>query len=142
MRFLIVFTRMVESRASCLICGKPGIERRGETLPDKSILIKVVHDDGSACRFSEYPTFSTFLDSHEKKREPRLMKCPVCKNIGRIGYYRPNKEKEFHLWRYYIKHEPVGGYWGIKQKVKRYRRCYMKTENQKNVILKKLGYIS
>lgn len=133
---------MVETKISCLICGRPGIERRGETLPDKSILIRVMHDDGTSCGFSEYPTFSTFLGSHEKKREPRQMKCPVCNNIGRIGYYRPNKEKKFHLWRYYIKHEELGGYWGKKQKVKKYRRCYMNTEGQKSLVLKKLGFVS
>lgn len=132
---------MIEGKTSCLVCGKPGTERRGETLPDKSTLISVVHDDGTSCKFSEYPTLSTFLVRNMKKRDPHLMKCPICNTRGRIGYYRPNKAKEFHLWRYYIKHEEVGGYWGRKQKVKRYRRCYMKTENQKNLILKKLGYI-
>jgi hypothetical protein len=45
------------------------------------------------------------------------------------------------LWRYYIKHEELGGYWGKKQKVKKYRRCYMKTDDQKNLILRKLRYI-
>ena len=59
---------MVEGRTSCLVCGKPGIERRGETLPDKSILISVIHDDGTSCKFSVYPTLSTFLVRNVKER--------------------------------------------------------------------------
>ena len=57
--------------------------------------------------------------------------------IGRIGKYRPSKDKNFHVWRYYIEHEQIDGYWGKKNKVKKHRRCYL-TNEQKNQIVDKL----
>lgn len=40
---------------------------------------------------------------------------------------------------YLVVHEPIGGEWERKSKVKRVRRCYINNPNQRNVILKKLG---
>jgi predicted RNA-binding Zn-ribbon protein involved in translation (DUF1610 family) len=124
----------------CPKCGKPGIEKSDESLPDKGILIKVMHDDGSICDFVEYPSISSFfLDRTKRKRNPKNIVCPACGKEGRISNYRPNKAKQFHSWKYLVVHEPTGGYWGKDHKVRRYRRCYMKTENQRMEILKILG---
>jgi len=103
------------------------------------MLIQVVHDDGSKpCEFEEYASLSTFLTSRTKTKDPKLMNCPVCGEEGRITSYRPNKNKKFHRWKYYMVHEQIPGYWG-KTKIKRHRRCYVKTETQRSEILKRLG---
>jgi len=67
------------------------------------------------------------------------MNCPVCGQEGRIGNYRPSKDKQFSKWTYFIVHEPIEGYWGKNHKIKKRRRCYMKTQDQRNQILKRLG---
>jgi hypothetical protein len=121
----------------CLICGKQGIEQAGDILPDKGILIQVIHEDGNICKFVEYSSISTFLD-RSKKQNPRIVSCPICGQNGRIGNFRPSKDKNFHAWRYYIEHEQIDGYWGKKNKNRKHRRCYL-TNDQKNALIKKLG---
>jgi hypothetical protein len=124
----------------CLKCGKEGIEQPSEILPDKGTLIKVIHRDGNICEFAEYSSISSFLDRAKKdQKSPTNMKCPACGEMGRIGNYRPEKDKKFHRWRYYLEHEELFGYWGKKNKARRHRRCYMKTQEQKNKVLEKLG---
>jgi hypothetical protein len=123
----------MEDYKPCLKCDRPGIERCVQTLRDKGTLIKVIHDDGSICEFVEYPSVSTFLVRGSK--DPKIMDCPACREKGRIGNYRPDKNKESHIWKYFIVHEQLEGYWGRNHKIKRYRRCYMKTEEQRNEIL-------
>ena len=39
----------IKRYTECLICDKQGIEQAGDILPDKGILIQVIHDDGSIC---------------------------------------------------------------------------------------------
>jgi hypothetical protein len=125
---------------SCLKCGRPGIEKYGETLPDKGTLIKVMHDDGAICEFEEYSSVTTFLNRNERiERDPKLMNCPLCGQKGLIENYRPKKDKQFHKWKYFIVHEQIEGYWGKDHKIKKRRRCYMKTQDQTNQILKILG---
>jgi hypothetical protein len=126
----------IKKYTECLKCGKQGIEQAGDILPDKGILIQVIHDDESICKFVEYSSISTFLD-RSKKQTPRIVSCPVCRQNGRIGNYRPSKEKNFHAWRYYIVHEQIEGYWGKKNKVRKHRRCYLNNEH-KNEFIKKL----
>ena len=121
----------------CLICDKQGIEQAGDILPDKGILIQVIHEDGNICKFVEYSSISTFLD-RSKKQNPRMVSCPICRQIGRIGNFRPSKDKNFHAWRSYIEHEQIDGYWGKKNKVRKHRRCYL-TNDQKNDLIKELG---
>jgi len=129
---------------SCLKCGKPGTESSGELTPDKGRVIKVNHSDGTICEFVEYDSISTFLDRGKRTpdlelKKKKIMKCPVCGEKGRVGNYRRNKNKKFYKWSYLIVHEEIGGFWGKNKKVKRVRRCYMKTEDQTNQILKRLG---
>jgi hypothetical protein len=124
----------------CLKCGKPGIEKCSETLPDKGTLIKVIHDDGSVCEFEEYSSVTTFFNRNKRReRDPKIMDCPLCGEKGLIGNYRPKKAKQFHKWKYYIVHEQIEGYWGKNHKIKKRRRCYMKTQDHTNKILKILG---
>ena len=130
---------MNEVSKPCLKCGKLGIEKSAEILPDQGMLIQVIHDDGSKpCEFEEYASLSTFLTGRTKTKDPKIMECPVCGEDGRINPYRPNKNKEFHKWNYQIVHEPISGYWG-KTKLKRRRRCNVKTEAHRRQILKSLG---
>jgi hypothetical protein len=124
---------------TCPICDKPGIEKATEILPDKGVLIKVIHDDGSVCDFEEYPSIDSFLSRQKKKREPKITDCPVCGEKGRIASYRPKKDKQFHTWKYFVVHEQIGGYWGKSHKIKKQRRCYLTTQSQRNEILKSLG---
>ena len=114
-------------------------------MPDGGVLIKVIHGDGKLCEFVEYvsswnmPSVSSFLmERGRKKKDPKMMDCPVCGEEGRITPYRPNKDKKFYTWKYYVVHEEIPGYWG-KTKINRRRRCYVKTEAQRSQILKKLG---
>jgi hypothetical protein len=62
-----------------------------------------------------------------------------CGDEGRIGNYRPKKAKQSHKWDYFIVHEQIEGFWGKNSKVKKRRRCYMKTEQQRSQILERLG---
>lgn len=141
MRYLTACGRnkQIEENNLCIKCGKPGIEKPGEALPDKGTLIKVIHPNGTTCEFVEYQSISTFLVRSKRKRDPKVVDCPVCQQKGIIHGYRPHKDKQFHKWEYYITHEAIGGYWGKNHKVKKYRRCYMKTEEQRNQVLKTLG---
>ena len=47
--FLTMCFKMIKIKqyTECLICGKQGIEQVDDILPDKGILIQVIHDDGS-----------------------------------------------------------------------------------------------
>jgi hypothetical protein len=129
---------MIEVPKPCLKCGKIGIEKYAEILPKKAALIKVVHNDGSEpCEFEEYSSISTFLNSRIAK-DPKIMNCPVCGKKGRICWYRLNKAKNAHRWKYYIFHEEIPGYWG-KSKIKKHRRCYVNKEAQRVQVLKQLG---
>ncbi len=133
-------TTRIESCQSCLICGKPGVEKHGQMLPDNGTLINVIHKNGKVCEFVEYPSVSSFLMKRQKKlKDPKIMYCPICRQQGRIGSYRPQKDKQFHKWVYFIVHEQIGGYWGKNHKIKKRRRSYMKTQAQTNKILKRLG---
>ena len=62
----------------------------------------------------------------------------MCGKTGRIGNYRPSKDKNFHIWKYFIVHENIEGYWGKKNKIRKYKRCYL-NDGQKNKLIKKLG---
>ena len=123
----------------CLVCGRPGVEKYSETLPDGAVLIKVFHDDQKFCAFPEYKSFDSFLHRKENKVKSKIIShCPVCGKSGRINSYRPNKSRESFKWRFYVDHEQVQGYWGKKTKIRKIRRCYMKTEDQDNA-KKELG---
>jgi hypothetical protein len=123
----------------CVICGEPGVEKHSEVLPDRGALIKVIHDDRKICEFVEYASISSFMERGKKKKDPKMMDCPKCGHEGRIGNYRPKKAKQSHKWDYFIVHEQIGGFWGKDHKIKKRRRCYMKTEQQRRQILTKLG---
>jgi hypothetical protein len=128
-----------EAYKSCVICGNPGVEKHSEGLPDRGELIKVIHNDGKICEFVEYASISSFMERGKKKKDPQMMDCPECGHEGRIGSYRPKKAKQSHRWDYFIVHEQIEGFWGKNHKIKKRRRCYMKTEQQRNEILKRLG---
>jgi hypothetical protein len=124
----------------CLKCGRPGIEKCCETLPDKGTLIKVTHDDKSICEFEEYPSVTAFFYRNKtRKKDPKMMDCPSCGQYGLVGQFRPKKDKQFSKWKYFIIHEPITGYWGKNHKIKKRRRCWMKTQDQRDQILKRLG---
>jgi hypothetical protein len=123
----------------CVICGNPGVEKHSELLPDRGVLIKVIHDNGKICEFVEYASISSFMERGKKKKDPKMMDCPRCGHEGRIGNYRPKKASQSHKWDYFIVHEQLEGFWGKNCKIKRRRRCYMKTERQRRQILTKLG---
>ncbi len=132
-------TAQTEDYKPCLICEKPGIEKHSEVLPDNSILIKVIHNDGKICEFVEYPSITTFFNRKKRReRDPKMMDCPQCGQEGRIGTYRG---KQFDKWKYYIAHEQIEGYWGKNHKIKKCRRCYIKTQDQINQYTKDIGKI-
>lgn len=124
---------------TCLKCDKPGIEKAIETLPDGAILIKVFHQNGKFCVFQEYKLVDSFLHRNEQKVKCKPTDhCPVCGKPGRINSYLPNKSRKNFKWRFYVDHERVQGYWGKKTKIRKIRRCYMKTEDQEKA-KKELG---
>jgi hypothetical protein len=91
---------------TCPKCDKPGIERPVEILPDKGMLIKVMHDDVSVCDFEEYPSIDSFLNRKKRGRDLKILDCcPVCGEKGRIAWYRSKKDKQFHIWKYFVVHE-------------------------------------
>ena len=93
---------------SCVICGNPGVEKHSEVLPDRGVLIKVIHDDGKICEFVEYASVSSFLmERGNEKKDPKMMECPLCRQWGQIASYRPKKDKQFYKWKYYIAHKRI-----------------------------------
>jgi hypothetical protein len=48
----------------------------------------------------QYSSISTFLD-RSKRQTPRIVPCPICRQNGRIGNYRPSKDKNFNAWKYW-----------------------------------------
>jgi hypothetical protein len=123
----------------CLVCGKPGIEKCSEKLPDGAVLIKVFHNDQEFCAFPEYKSVDSFL--HRRKGGTIINHCPVCRKSGRVFSYRRNKSQKNFKWSFYVAHEHLQGYWGKKTKIRKVRRCYMNTEDRENVIKKELGMI-
>lgn len=121
---------------TCLKCDKPGIEKATEILPDKGILIKVIHDNGSVCDFEEYQSIHSFINRKTRKRNPKTISCPVCGQEGLIEQYRPKKAKHVHKWNYLVVHGPLEGYWGRNHKIKKRRRCWIKRQDRRNEILK------
>jgi hypothetical protein len=125
----------------CLICGKLGIEKRSETLPDGAVLVKVFHDGGKFCAFPEYKSVESFLHRDDLSKSKPIAECPVCQKPGTIRPFRAYKSRKKFNYRFYVAHENVQGYWGKKTKIRRLRRCYIKTDDQINVIKKELGII-
>ena len=128
-----------ENYSECLKCGKLGIEKKTEVLPDKGNLYKVFHDEGETCEFVEYPSLSIFLKREEPRKNTNSITCPICGTIGIICSYRRDKIEKSHNYDYYIKHERLDGYWGKNGKTPKYRRCYIKTDEQKKLVLERLG---
>jgi hypothetical protein len=66
---------------------------------------------------------------------------PACGKSGRVRSYRPNKSQKNFKWSFLVAHEHLQGYWGKKTKIRKVRRCYLNTEDQKNAVKKELGMI-
>jgi hypothetical protein len=92
---------MANQYQPCLVCGKPGVEKYSETLPDGAVLIKVFHDNRKFCEFPEYKSVDWFLHRKEKKVKSKIIAyCPVCGKSGRINSYRPNKSRKNFKWSF------------------------------------------
>lgn len=116
----------------CPLCGKLGVEKVIE--PQKrGILMKSVHDDGTACEFTLSSQSSFF-----KRNNPQWMKCPKCGDRGRINPYRARKNNTLRP-DYIMVHEEIGGTWGKPGVLKRRRRCYLRTKEQRDAVVKWLG---
>ena len=97
----------------------------------------MIHEHEKICKFVEYPSVTTLFNRKKRKeRDPKIIACPICGQEGLIENYRG---KQFDKWKYYIVHEQIEGYWGKSHKIKKRRRCYIKTQDQTNQILKILG---
>jgi hypothetical protein len=126
----------------CLVCGKPGVEKYSEMLPNGAVLIKVFHNDRKFCSFPEYKSVNSFLHREEKKVKSKIINhCPACGKSGRVRSYRPNKSQKNFKWSFLVAHEHLQGYWGKKTKIRKVRRCYMNTDDQENAVKKELGMI-
>lgn len=133
------FSTPETSRVTCIKCHKEAIEEKQiERLPDGGTLINALHADGKKCSWAEYDTIEDVMENRKKEKNPKIIVCPACSKRGRINhYYKDDKKKE--NVSYLVVHEPIGGEWGRKSKVKRVRRCYINDSNQRDIILKKLG---
>lgn len=121
----------------CIKCRKPALrEQPIELLPDGGTMMKAVHPNGKECRWAEYDNIDDVMEGRKKTKNPRIIVCPACSKKGRINYSHPDKNK---MVTYFVVHEPIGGEWGRKGKVKRVRRCYITNPERRDIILKKLG---
>jgi len=124
---------------TCIKCHKEAIkEKKIERLPDGGTLIKAIHADGRQCSWAEYDTIEDVMENRKKEKNPRIILCPACSKRGRINHYYKDDKKRENV-SYLVVHEPIGGEWGRKSKVKRVRRCYINDSAQRDIILKKLG---
>lgn len=125
-------------KIKCSVCFQEGIEKPVEKNPDGSSLIKIIHDDGKVCEYSEFSSISDYIDGTKRKRDPRFLLCPICGKEGRAGWYKAKaKDNKFV---YYIAHQnsKLKGSWG-KSKVKKVDRCYVRDPKKRDTLLKELG---
>lgn len=122
----------------CSVCFQEGIEKPVEKNPDGSSLIKIIHDDGRTCEYSEFSSISDYIVGTKRKRAPRFITCPICGKEGRAGWYKQNAKDNKFL--YYVAHQndKLKGYWG-KSKIKKVDRCYVRDAKNRDAILKVLG---
>lgn len=89
----------------------------------------------------EYKSVDSFLHREEiKVKSKTIDQCPVCGKSGRINSYRPHKSRKNFKWSFYVDHERLQGCWGKKTKIRKVRRCYIKTEDHQYA-KKELGMI-
>ena len=124
---------------TCIKCHKEAMgEKKIERLPDGGTLIKAMHADGKQCSWAEYDTIEDVMENRKKEKNPKRIVCPACSKRGRINHYYKDDKKRENV-SYLVVHEPIGGEWGRKSKVKRVRRCYINDSKDRDIILKKLG---
>jgi len=135
---LLGIPRTSASDIICIKCHKQALaEKQIERLPDGGTLIKTFHPDGKECSWAEYDNIDDMME-RVRIKNPKIIICPSCLKKGRINHYYINKRKKENV-SYLVVHEPIGGEWGRKSKVKRVRRCYINEPVQRDIILKKLG---
>lgn len=127
-----------ERKIKCSVCFQEGIETPVEKNPDGSSLIKIIHDDGKVCEYSEFSSISDYLNGTKRKRDPRFVTCPDCGKKGRAGWYKEKAQDNQFI--YYVAHRnaKLKGYWG-KSKVKKIDRHYIRDPKKRQIILKLLG---
>jgi hypothetical protein len=87
---------------ACIVCRKPGVEKYSETLPDGAMLIKVFHENGKFCAFSQYKSVDSFLRKENKVKSKMISHCPYCGKPGRINSYRLDKSRINFKWGFYV----------------------------------------
>lgn len=149
----MILSEKAVSYKRCMVCDSTNvIVTPLEILPDRSILWKAVHTDDNRMVHTwseappslkpfnsteeEFEQFFGLLDA--KKKQPTRMKCPACGSIGRVNWYRPNKNQPQTIG-YILVHEHIGGKVGRVSQVFRRRRCYINDKEQREVVLRKLG---
>lgn len=125
-------------RITCSVCFREGVEKPVERNPDGSNLIKIIHDDGKVCEYSEFSSIGDYIDGTKRKRSPNFKTCPICGKQGRVGWYK--EKANDNQFVYYVAHQngKLKGYWG-KSKIKKVDRCYIRDRKKRDAILKELG---
>jgi hypothetical protein len=127
---------ILQPSSLCPICNQECTKKSIERLPNTGILMKAVHKDGTEHKWAEYESIFAVLVSR-KRYNPKVIVCPVCNKRGRVNDYRPNDDPV--NTKYVVNHERTAGTWGKAQRVPRRRRCYIKTQEHRDIILMKLG---
>jgi hypothetical protein len=144
-------------RSPCAVCGKEGIESQIERLPKGGILYRAIHEeDGTETehRWAEYTSITVGRERRERNEDKTKIKCPkilekgprkgqVCNRLGRINSFHRDIDKHPEEISYQVVHGKLSvrkhGTWGKEKQPKR-DRCYIDVPEQRNMILKKLGY--
>jgi hypothetical protein len=116
----------------CAICKKLGQRRAIERLPHNGILWRINHDDGTVCEWGRYKSFEDLRQPNEAYEDESIVEitCPRCNKIGKIGSYRKDCKNHPDKYDYMISHKTKGRY---------QKRCFMITQEQRDLVLKKLG---
>lgn len=122
---------IVVSGSSCRACGIRATVKTIEKLPD-GFAMEATHRDGTLYRWVKYYSLDSL--GCRKTGKPKIIICPKCRQKGKVNSFRPDHTRP-DLVKYVIRHEKSGGTWG-RNKIPKYRRCYISKEEDRKAILR------
>jgi hypothetical protein len=104
------------------------------------LAMQCTHDNGAKHTWTKYNSLASL--GARKTGDPLRIRCPKCKKMGMLNYYRPKANRTDRV-NYLFRHERIKGTWG-KDKIHKVRRCYIRDEEGKakiRSILEEKGYL-
>lgn len=122
----------------CPRCGRPGTIQSIRDRKKDIMRYRISHENlpqdkedkrkQDLCFISKKDHRIIVLKALGRYIRPEYAICPKCGKEGKIGTYRPDKQKHPNKYATFYVHEPLEAYWGSsenKKKTRARRRCYM-----------------